>query len=122
MTARALALFVLVAALLTGCSSAPPPRPEATEVTITVTLPNGQPAKDVTLNVLPTSIDQVQGGGKTDASGKVNTKLVPGKYSFSLEGSATAMAAVPQKYHTNNQANTVEIAAGVKDVAIKLSN
>lgn len=122
MTARVLAPSALVVALLTGCSSAPPPRAEATEVSITVTLPNGQPARDVTLNVLPTSTEQAQGGGKTDAGGKVTTRLVPGKYTFSLEGPAAAMAAVPQKYLTNNQAHTVDIEAGVKSVAIKLTN
>jgi hypothetical protein len=115
-----IAATALLAALLVGCSSAPPARTEAVDVTVAVTLPNGQPAKDVTLNLFPTSSEQVQTGGKTDASGKVSTKAVPGKYTFGFEGNP---ASVPKKYHSNDAAHVIEVpTGGSKDLTIKLTN
>ena len=114
-----IAAINLFAALLVGCSSAPPNKAEPVDVTVTVTLPNGQPGKDLTLMMLPTSGDQIQGGGKTDAGGKAQTKLTPGKYTFAFDN---APAAVPKKYHSNDAANAVEVSSGTKDLAIKLTN
>lgn len=119
MRIRIAAALGLLAALLAGCSSTPPAKPDPVDVTATVTLPNGQPGKDLTLMILPTNADQMQGGGKTDASGKVKTKVPPGKYTVSFDGNP---AAVPKKYHTNNEANTIDIPAGGGNVEIKLTN
>jgi hypothetical protein len=122
MTIRFASALALATALLVGCSSKPATKSDPVDVTLTVTLPNGQPAKDVTLNVFPTSSNQMQGGGKLDASGKVTTKLLPGKHTFSIEGPPAAMAAVPKKYHSNSEDNSVEIQSTTKDLAIKLTN
>lgn len=114
--AAALGLF---AALLTGCSSTPPAKPEPVETTVTVTLPNGKPGADLNLLMLPGSTDQNQGGGKTDANGKVKTKLTPGKYTVVFDN---APAAVPKKYHSNDPTNTVDVPATGGDIAVKLTN
>src|SRR5215207_1512990 len=111
--------FVLFAALLVGCSSTPPQKAESVQVTVTVTLPNGQPGKDLTLLMLPRSADQVQGVGKTDATGKAQVQLTPGKYTYAFDNTP---AAVPTKYHANNEANSVEVQSTTKDLAIKLTN
>lgn len=119
MTIRIAAAFGLFALLIGGCSSQPPKKAEPVDVTITVTLPSGQPGKDLSLLMLPTSSDQMQGGGRTDASGKAKAKLTPGKYTFAFDNPP---AAVPAKYHSNNQTHTVEVPATGGDVAIKLTN
>ncbi len=119
MRTRTAAGFGLVAALLVGCSSTPPQKAEPVNVTITVTLPNGQPGKALTLMMLPVSSNQLQGGGTTDANGKVKTKLTPGKYTFAFDNTP---AAVPAKYHNNNEAHTVEVTTATADLAIKLTN
>lgn len=101
-----------------GCGGeTPTKKPEPIDVTVAVTLPKGQPGKDLLLMVLPTSADQLQGGGKTDTEGKVKTKLTPGKYTYSFENPP---ASVPQKYHSNNAAHTLEVKADTKELAIKL--
>lgn len=109
----------LCAALLAGCSSAPPNKPEPVDVTVTVTLPNGQPGGGLNLMLLPTSSEQMQGGGRTDNSGKVKAKAVPGKHTFSFDG---APASVPKKYHTNDASHTVDVPPTGGDIAIKLTN
>jgi uncharacterized protein YgiM (DUF1202 family) len=109
----------LFAALLVGCSSPPPQKAEPVNVTVTVTLPNGQPGKDLNLLLLPATSDQLQGGGKTGANGKVQTKLTPGKYTFAFDN---APAEVPKKYHNNDAANTVEVTTATQDLALKLTN
>lgn len=119
MRTRIAAGFTLFAALLVGCSSAPPLKAESVTVTVTVTLPNGQPGKDLTLLMLPATSDQVQGGGKTDANGKVQTKLTPGKYTFAFDNTP---AGVPKKYHNNDAANAVDITTSTQDLALKLTN
>ena len=123
MTTRTAATLALFAALLVGCSSTPPQKAPPVEVKGTVTLPSGQPAKDVTLNFLPHTADQTQGGTKLAAGGKFALKLVPGKYNVNFEGSPAAMQAIPTKYHSNNPDNAIEIPApGASDLAIKLTN
>lgn len=119
MRTRTAAAFVLVTALLVGCSSAPAQKATPVEVTVTVTLPNGQPGRDLTLLLLPTSVDQMQGVGKTDASGKAKAQLTPGKYTFAFDNAPTT---VPQKYHTNNAAHSVDVQSTTKELAIKLTN
>lgn len=114
-----LAAVGLVAALFVGCSSTPPQKAAPVDVTVTVTLPNGQPGKDLILMMLPATADQIQGGGKTDATGKVATKLTPGKYTYAFDNTPVG---VPVKYHSNNAANAVEVTADTKDLAIKLTN
>ena len=119
MRTRIAAGFGLFAALLVGCSSKPPQKDEPVNVTVTVTLPNGQPGKDLTLLMLPATSDQLQGGGKTDANGKVQTKLTPGKYTFAFDNAPTT---VPKKYHNNDAANAVEVTTSTQDLALKLTN
>lgn len=119
MTIRIAAGLGLFAVLLGGCSSQPPQKAEPVDVTITVTLPNGQPGKDLSLLMLPTSSGQMQGGGRTDASGKVKSKLTAGKYTFAFDNPP---ASVPAKYHSNNEAHTVEVPATGGDIAVKLAN
>lgn len=109
----------LLAALFAGCSSTPPQKAEPIDVTITVTLPNGQPGKDLTLMMLPATADQIQGGGKTDEKGRVQAKLTPGKYTYAFDNTP---AGVPKKYHTNDAANAVDVPTGTKDLALKLTN
>lgn len=122
MLPRATAAFGLAVTLLVGCSMTPPKKPDPVDVTITVSLPNGQPARGVTLNLLPTTTNQMQSGGKTDAAGKVKAKAMPGKHTFSLEGSGSAIQAVPTKYQQNDAANTLDVPSGGGDIAIKLSS
>ena len=119
MRTRTAAAFVLFTALLVGCSSTPPQKATPVEVTVTVTLPNGQPGKDLTLLMLSTSADQMQGIGKTDATGKARVQLTPGKYTFAFDNAPTT---VPQKYHTNNEAHAVDVQSTTKELALKLTN
>ena len=119
MRTRIAAGFGLFAALLVGCSSTPPQKAEPVTVTVTVTLPNGQPGKDLNLMLLPATSDQLQGGGKTDEKGKVQTKLTPGKYTFAFDNTP---AGVPKKYHNNDAANSVEVTSSTQDLALKLTN
>lgn len=113
--AATVALLVLIA----GCSSTPPQKAEPVDVTVTVTLPNGQPGGGLNLMLLPTSAAQIQGGGKADAAGKVATKLTPGKYTYAFDGDPKA---VPAKYHTNNEAHAVEVTTETKTLDLKLTN
>lgn len=123
MPVRFCALCALVAALAAGCSSAPPAKPEPIDVTLTVTLPGGQPGRDLTVNCFPTEASQMQGGGKTDAGGKVTAKLTPGKYTFAVEGTAAALKAVPAKYQQNDAAHSFQVpATGPAAVALKIDN
>ena len=69
MTTRSASFFGLAAALLIGCSSTPAQKAEPVAVSGTVQLPNGQPAKDVTVNFFPTSASQIQGGTVMKADG-----------------------------------------------------
>jgi hypothetical protein len=119
---RQVAAFVL-AALAAGCSSAPPQKPDPVEVSGVVLLPNGQPAKDVTLNIFPTSSNQLPGTAQLKADGKFSMKLVPGDYTFGFEGKTDPMKAVPQKYHSNSADHKFEVPSGGKTGAtISLTN
>jgi hypothetical protein len=73
----------------------------------------------LSLLVLPTSSEQIQGGGQTDAKGNVKTKLTPGKYTFAFDN---APASVPKKYHTNDAANSIDVTPTSTTIAIKLTN
>jgi hypothetical protein len=119
MRTRLVASLGLCALLLAGCSSAPPNKPEPIEVTVTVTLPNGQPGRDLQLMMLPTSSEQMQGGGKTDAKGTVKTKITPGKYTYAFDG---APASVPKKYHSNDAANSIDVTPTSTSIELKLAN
>lgn len=119
MRTRFVAGLGLWAVLLAGCSSTPPNKPEPIEATVTVTLPNGQPGGNLNLLLLPTSADQIQGGGKTDAKGKAKIKLTPGKYTFAFDGPP---ASVPKKYHNNDAANSLEVTTASTNIEIKLTN
>lgn len=109
-------VFALAFALV-GCSSTPAQKAAPVEVGVTVTLPNGQPGRDLTVLLLPTSADQLQGVGRTDASGRTRVQLTPGKYTFAFDGDPKA---VPAKYHTNCEANGVEVLATTTELALKL--
>jgi hypothetical protein len=117
MRTRLVAGLGLWAVLLAGCSSTPPAKTEPIEATVTVTLPNGQPGGGLALMMLPTSSDQIQGGGKTDAKGKVKTKLTPGKYTFAFDGPP---ATVPKKYHSNDAANSIDVTPTSTNIELKL--
>ncbi|MFM8272144.1 MAG: hypothetical protein ACKODX_07385, partial [Gemmata sp.] len=106
MPVRLMTTLGLLALLLSGCSSTPPNKVEPVTVTITVKLPNGQPGPELTLLLLPTSENQVQGGGRTDAAGKVQSRLTPGKYTIAFDAPP---ASVPDKYHSNDSANAVQV-------------
>ncbi|MBX9622873.1 MAG: carboxypeptidase-like regulatory domain-containing protein [Gemmataceae bacterium] len=100
--------LAVAVALLAGCSSTPPNRPDPVDVSGTVKLPGGQPAPaGLTLNFLPTSSSQAQVPTTLKAGGKFDAKLVPGKYTFAFEGSG-----VPAAYLSNDAAHTVEVPAG----------
>lgn len=121
MTARTPATLALLVGLIVGCSSTPPQKPAPVDVNGTVTLPNGQPAKDVTISFFPTTNEQIQGNAKIGADGKFSLKMNPGKYTFGFEG--RSIKTLPEKYHSNRAEHAVEIpASGVTDLAIKLTD
>lgn len=108
-----------MACLLTGCSSAPPPKAEPVQVTGTVLLPSGQPVRDVSVNFLPTTVDQIQGGSVIKGDGKFTARLIPGRYTYTFEG--TGAKSIPTKYLSNDASNTIEVSAtGPSDLTIKL--
>ena len=118
MRARIAAFLAL--AFAAGCSSSTPPnKSEPVDVTVTVTLSKGQPGRNLQLMLLPTDSMQMQGGGKTDAAGKLKTKLTPGKYTFAFDGDP---AGLPKKYHSNNAAHEVVVQANATELAIKLTD
>jgi hypothetical protein len=120
MTVRYASALALVAALLAGCSSAPPAKPDPVDVSGVVLLPSGQPAKDTTVTFFPTTGDQLQNGAKLKADGKFAVKLTPGKYTYSVEGDPRS---VPAKYQSNDAAHAIEVpAGGTTDLKITLSN
>ena len=120
MLVRLVAILALFVPFVAGCSSAPPAKPQPVAVSGTVTLPNGQPATDVTINFLPTPADQSQGFAKL-ANGKFSAKLNPGKYTYGFEGTAAGLKDIPKKYHSNNAEHSVEIQAGA-ELGINLTN
>ncbi|AMV26875.1 hypothetical protein VT84_20915 [Gemmata sp. SH-PL17] len=123
MRSRIAAVCVFFAAVLTGCSSTPPQKSEPVDVTLVVLLPDGQPGKGLNLLALPTSANQNQGGGRTDAKGQVAAKLNPGKYTFAIEGAPAALQAVPKKYQQNDLANEFEVPkSGPATIELKLAN
>lgn len=119
MRTRTLAVVAVALTLFVGCSGSPPAKSDPIEVTVSVTLPKGQPASNLQLMLLPSSSSQLQGGGKTDASGKVKTKLTPGKYTYSFDGNP---AAAPKKYHTNSADHSVEVTSTTTELEIKLTD
>ena len=117
------AVAVLAATLAVGCSSDPGLKPDPVEVSGVVLLPNGQPARDVVLNLFPTSSDQNMGGAQLKGDGKFTAKVVPGTYTFAFEGKGPGLNAVPKKYHQNEAAHTFEVpAAGGSGMTIRLQN
>ncbi len=124
MTTRFASLIGLSIALFVGCSnSAPPQRAEPVDVEGVVQLPNEQPLKDVTVNFLPTSPSQVQVGTALKSDGKFAVQLIPGKYTYSIEGSAAALKKVPTKYLSNDPVHTFEVPSGGNpNLTIKLTN
>lgn len=114
--------LLFLAGLLTGCSSAPPPKADPVAVSGTVTLPSGQPVKGVTLMMFPVTANQGQEQAKLGADGKFNVKLIPGKYTFAFEGPAAELKAVPAKYHQNEAAHSFEVPSGGGPVELKLAN
>jgi hypothetical protein len=121
MTRRVVAFAAAAFAL--GCSSTPPQKAEPVAVSGVVLLPSGQPAKDVTLNVFPTSASQTPAAAQLKADGKFSVKLVPGSYTFAFEGRAAGLTAVPKKYHQNEADHKFEVPSGGKsDATIQLQN
>ncbi len=121
MTRRAAVLACIVFAA--GCSSAPPQKPNPVEVSGVVLLPGGQPAKDVTLNIFPTSANQTPGVAQLKGDGKFSVKLIPGNYTFGFEGRGPGLAAVPKKYHQNEADHKFEVpSAGSTGATIQLQN
>ena len=122
MTHRIAAAALVSASLfLVGCGSSGQPRPEPVDVTMNVTLPGGQPASNVTVSVFPTSANQMQGGGKTDAAGKLKARLVPGPHTFAIEGNSPAMKSVPKSYQENNAEHKIDVPAGGGTIDVKLT-
>jgi carboxypeptidase family protein len=120
MKLRLTVLTGLSVALLAGCSITPRQKSDPVDVSGTVLLPNGQAAKDVTVQFLPTEADQMQGGASLK-DGKFNVKLTPGKYTYTFEG--TNVRAVPSKYHSNQEDHSFEVpSGGTSDLTIKLTN
>ncbi|QDU23811.1 hypothetical protein [Urbifossiella limnaea] len=118
MTSRLLVPFALTVAVLTGCSSTPAQRAEPSEVKGILLLPNGQPAKDVTLVFLATSTEQMGGAAVIQADGKFTARLNTGKYTYVMEGKN----ALP-KYTANKPEHSVEIpSGGTQNLTIKLEN
>lgn len=109
--------------LIVGCSSDPGQKKDPVEVSGTVLLPNGQPAKDVTLNLLATDSMQTPGITQLKDDGKFTLKLVPGKYTVVFEGSQSGMNTIPPRYHHNDMKNAVEVPkTGTTDLTIRLEN
>ena len=118
MPSRIFAPFALVVVALTGCSSTPAQRAEPSEVKGTLLLPNGQPAKDVTILFLATSGEQQPGSYPIKDDGKFTVRLNGGKYTYALEGKN----ALP-KYTSNLPEHSVEIpSGGTQNLTIKLQN
>lgn len=111
-------LMILVLSLV-GCGTTPPQKSPPVTVTVTITMPNGQPGKNLTLLMLPETAAQVQGVGKTDSHGKTQVQLTPGKYTFVFESPPNT---VPKKYHSNDTANAVSVDAATKELNLKLDN
>jgi hypothetical protein len=114
-------ILVLVAILasVVGCGD-PPRKAEPMAVKGSVVGPDGKPVGYVTLNLFPTSPEQIQGGAQLKADGKFEAKLLPGKHRFTFEGSAAAMKVIPTKYHTPSEENVIEVTPNT-DVQIKLT-
>lgn len=109
----------MIVGIFSGCSSSHGEKPEPVSVTGTLSLANDQPVKNVTITFFPTSSDQSQGAGIVDKAGKFTSKLVPGKYTYSIEG--TGIKGVPKKYLSNDAAHTIEIPSGGTTLTIKLT-
>src|SRR5688500_4771435 len=110
MTMRSAGLVGLMSAvLLVGCSYNPGQKSEPVAVSGVVLNVNGQPVRNVTVNFLPTSAGQMQGGAQLKEDGKFSAQLTPGKYTYAFEGGAAMMRAIPAKYHSNDLANSFEV-------------
>lgn len=117
-----LPLLTLCLGLIAGCSSTPPQKPSAIDVTGTVTGADGKPLGNVKLNFLPTNADQVQLSVNVAADGKFQASVVPGKYTFSFEpqtGKQAAFKGIPANYTTNEADHSVVVEAG-KPVSITI--
>ncbi len=114
MRLAALILF-LASALLAGCSSAPPQRPEPSDISGTVKLPGGKSPKGLTVTLRPTENAQ-PGGGKCADNGAFTVKVAPGKYLvyFDQEANAgvPAYKDVPQSYKSPKDENAITVSAG----------
>jgi hypothetical protein len=113
---RLAALGLLFAsALIAGCSSTPPTRPEPNEFKGTVKLPGGKSAKGLTVTLRPTD-NQPLAGGKCGADGSFSLKTLPGTHIVYFDEEANAGVPaykdVPQAYRKPQEANTVKVAAG----------
>jgi uncharacterized protein YcfL len=118
MTTRFAAFFALAA--LIGCSSTPAQKAEPVAVSGVVQLPSGQPAKDVAITFLPNSSAQMQSSASLKADGKFSVQLTPGKYLYMIDSGA-GLKAVPAKYHSASEQNTIEVPpGGTTDLTIKL--
>ena len=118
------ATALLLAASVVGCSSyTENKRAEPVAVKGTVTLPDGKPAKDAILNLIPTEQAQLPASATLKADGTFTMeKVFPGKYSFAFEGKPNVMKSIPTKYHSPDSANMVEISDRNPTVTINLTN
>lgn len=119
MRPRTFAFLIIV--LIAGCKSDPGLRRDPVEISGMLVLPGGQPAKDMTVVFLPSSSDQFQGYGTVGKDGKFQAKLIPGKYTYMIEGKNGATKGIPGKYLENNPDNVIEITGG-NNITIKLEN
>jgi hypothetical protein len=126
LTTAGLALIALAA----GCGQPEAAkRPDPVKLSGSVTLPGGQPAKDVHLALIPLG-DGLPTGLKVGPDGTVSGEAIPGKYRYHaivddvLTGAARAKAeagfkTVPEKYRNPSEEHQVTIGADGR-VDIKL--
>jgi hypothetical protein len=123
----AVALLVTLAA---GCGKPDAGvRPDPVKLSGSVTLPNGQPARDVHVALIPVG-DTTSAGVKVGSDGTVSGEAMPGKYRFHfivdevVTGPARARAeaalkTIPEKYKTSTEEHQVTIGSDGR-VDIKL--
>lgn len=114
-------VLIACAIAVTGCGDITPDKiDEPVEVSGTVALPSGKPAKNVTLRLLPTGLQRPANMDVGD-DGKFTGRAVPGEYTYVFEEPAagtgktkakSGLADVPQKYTIANQEHKVTVSSG----------